>query len=242
MCKIVIMKERVDKIKMTNIYLYKIKKDHLRENLVKYTRKAFELLPKYDNPQILDVGCGAGIPTIELAKLSGGHITGIDIDRSSLERFRKKLRETELVDKIEIIEKSLFALDFPDESFDIIWAEGSISAIGFEEGLKQLRRFLKLNGFLVIHDDISDTKKKLKLISNYNYILISRFKISHKEWWLKYYAPLEKLIKEFHNNFLNDYKLINVLNKDQGEIDRLKSNPTLFGSMFYTIRKEGSKQ
>lgn len=236
------MKERVDKIKMTNIYLYKIKKDHLRENLVKYTRKAFELLPKYDNPQILDVGCGAGIPTIELAKLSGGHITGIDIDRSSLERFRKKLRETELVDKIEIIEKSLFALDFPDESFDIIWAEGSISAIGFEEGLKQLRRFLKLNGFLVIHDDISDTKKKLKLISNYNYILISRFKISHKEWWLKYYAPLEKLIKEFHNNFLNDYKLINVLNKDQGEIDRLKSNPTLFGSMFYTIRKEGSKQ
>ncbi|GAJ08335.1 unnamed protein product [marine sediment metagenome] len=146
------------------------------------------------------------------------------------------------MDKIEIIEKSLFALDFPDESFDIIWAEGSISAIGFEEGLKQLRRFLKLNGFLVIHDDISDTKKKLKLISNYNYMLISRFKISHKEWWLKYYAPLEKLIKEFHNNFLNDYKLINVLNKDQGEIDRLKSNPTLFGSMFYTIRKEGSKQ
>jgi len=186
------MKDRVDKLKMSNIYLYKIKKDHLRENLVKYTRKAFELLPKYDNPRILDVGCGAGIPTMELAKLSGGHITGIDIDRSSLERFRKKVRETGLVDKIGIIEKSLFALDFPDESFDIIWAEGSISAIGFEEGLKQWHRFLKLHGFLVIHDDISDTKKKLKLISNYNYRLISRFKISHREWWLKYYTPLEK--------------------------------------------------
>lgn len=236
------MKDRVDKLKMSNIYLYKIKKDHLRENLVKYTRKAFELLPKYDNPRILDVGCGAGIPTMELAKLSGGHITGIDIDRSSLERFRKKVRETGLVDKIGIIEKSLFALDFPDESFDIIWAEGSISAIGFEEGLKQWHRFLKLHGFLVIHDDISDTKKKLKLISNYNYRLISRFKISHREWWLKYYAPLEKLIKEFHNNYLNDYKLINALNEDQVEIDRLKSNPTLFGSIFYTIRKEESKQ
>jgi len=169
-------------------------------------------------------------------------ITGIDIDRSSLERFRKKVRETGLVDKIEIIEKSLFALDFPDESFDIIWAEGSISAIGFEEGLKQWRRFLKLHGFLVIHDDINDIKKKLKLISNYNYRLISRFKISHKEWWLKYYAPLEKLIQEFHNNYLNDYKLIKELNKDQVEIDRLKSNLTLFGSMFYIIRKEGSKQ
>ena len=222
---------------MSNICLYKIKKDHLRENLVKYTRKAFELLPKYNNPRILDVGCGAGIPTMELAKLSGGHITGIDIDRSSLERFRKKVRETGLVDKIEIIEKSFSSLDFPDESFDIIWAEGSISAIGFEISLEQLHRFLTLNGFLVIHDDISNITKKLKLISNYNYRLISRFKISHKEWWVKYFAPLEKLIQEFHNNYLNDYKLIKELNKDQAEIDRIKSNPTLFGSMFYITKK-----
>lgn len=222
---------------MSNICLYKIKKDHLRENLVKHTRKAFELLPKYNNPRILDVGCGAGIPTMELAKLSGGHITGIDIDQSSLERFRKKVRETGLVDKIEIIEKSFSSLGFPDESFDIIWAEGSISAIGFEISLEQLHRFLTPHGFLVIHDDISNITNKLKLISNYNYRLISRFKISHKEWWLKYFCPLEKLIQEFHNNYLNDYKLIKVLNKDQVEIDRIKSNPTLFDSMFYIIKK-----
>ena len=227
---------------MSNICLYKIKKDRLRVNLVKHTRKAFELLPKYNNPRILDVGCGAGIPTMELVKLSGGHITGIDIDRSSLERFRKKVKETGLMNRIEIVEKSMSNLDFPDESFDIIWAEGSISAIGFETSLEQLRRFLTLNGFLVIHDDISDIKKKLKLISNYNYRLISRFKISHKEWWLKYYAPLEKLIQEFHNNYLNDYKLTEELNKDQVEIDRIKSNPTLFGSMFYIIKKEESKK
>jgi len=224
---------------MSNICLYKIKKDRLRVNLVKHTRKAFELLPKYNNPRILDVGCGAGIPTMELAKLSGGHITGIDIDRSSLERFRKKVKETGLMNRIEILEKSMSNLDFPDESFDIIWAEGSISAIGFEEGLKQWRRFLKLHGFLVIHDDISDIKKKLKLISNYNYRLISRFKISHKEWWLKYYAPLEKLIQEFHINYLNDYKLIKELNKDQVEIDKIKSHIIRFDVLYY---KKGGKQ
>lgn len=235
------MKDREDKIKMSNIYLYKIKKDYLREYLLKYTMKAFELLPKYDNPRILDVGCGAGIPTMELAKLSGGYITGIDIDRSSLDRFRKKVRETGLMNRIEIVEKSMSNLDFPDENFDIIWAEGSIAAIGFEEGLKQWRRFLKLHGFLVIHDDISEITKKLKLISNYNYRLISLFKIPHKEWWLKYYAPLEKLMQEFHNNYINDCQLIKELNKDQVEIDRLKSNPTLFSSMFYIIKKEESK-
>jgi len=226
---------------MPNISLYKIKKDHLRDNIIKYTKKAFALLPKHDNPRILDVGCGSGIPTIELAKLSGGYITGIDIDRSSLDRFRKKVKEVGLIRQIEIVEKSMSNLDFPDEHFDIIWAEGSIAAIGFEEGLKQWRRFLKVHGFLVIHDEISDITKKIKLISNYNYRLVSRFKISPKEWRLQYYAPLEKLIQEFHNNYLNDYELIKELSKDQVEIDRLKSNPVLFGSIFYIIKKEESK-
>ena len=235
------MKDRKDKLSMPNISIYKNKKDHLRENLLKYTRRAFELLPKHDNPRILDVGCGSGIPAMELAKLSRGHITGIDIDRSSLDKFRKKVKEIGLMKQIEIVEKSMSNLDFPHEHFDIIWAEGSIAAIGFEEGLKQWSRFLKVHGFLVIHDDISDITKKLKLISKSNYRLISRFKISHKEWWIKYYAPLEKLIQEFHNNYLNDYKLIKELNKDQVEIDRLKSNPVLFSSIFYIIKKEESK-
>ena len=235
------MKDRKGKIKMSNIDLYKIKKDRLRENLLKYTRKAFELLTKHNNPRILDVGCGSGIPTMELAKLSGGHITGVDINKFSLDRFRKKVKGTGLTKQIEIVEKTMSILDFPDEYFDIIWTEGSIAAIGFEEGLKRWRRFLKLHGFLVIHDDISDITKKIKLISDYHYKLISRFIISQKVWWQKYYTPLEKLIQEFHNNYLNDYELIKELSKDQVEIDRSKSNPLLFSSIFYIIQKEESK-
>jgi hypothetical protein len=30
----------------------------------------------------------------------------------------------------------MFHLNFPDASFDVIWAEGSIYIIGFENGLK----------------------------------------------------------------------------------------------------------
>ena len=45
-----------------------IDRDRFREPLLKYTRKAFQLLPKLDKPRILDVGCGSGVPTIELAR------------------------------------------------------------------------------------------------------------------------------------------------------------------------------
>ena len=65
---------------MSNLNLYRIEKDRIRENLNKYTRKAFELLPKLKNSNILDIGCGTGVPTMESAKISDGTVIGIDID------------------------------------------------------------------------------------------------------------------------------------------------------------------
>ena len=53
--------------------------------IAKYTAKAFRMLPKLDNPRILDIGCGRGGPTMELARLSQGWITAVDIDQPSLD-------------------------------------------------------------------------------------------------------------------------------------------------------------
>ncbi|MCK4567850.1 MAG: class I SAM-dependent methyltransferase, partial [Candidatus Thorarchaeota archaeon] len=59
-------------------------RDSLRINLLEFARTAFKILPPMDNPSILDIGCGSGIQTIELAKMCNGHITAIDIDVPAL--------------------------------------------------------------------------------------------------------------------------------------------------------------
>ena len=59
---------------MTRIKPYETEKEHLRENLNEYARKAFQILPEFDSPYILDVGCGRGVPTMELVRLSDGKI------------------------------------------------------------------------------------------------------------------------------------------------------------------------
>ena len=139
-------------------------RDRIRKRLLKYTRKAFRMLPKMDRPRILDIGCGSGVSTLELARLSRGRVIGIDIDQSALDRFTKRIKEAGLTDRIQATNCSMFDMDFPDESFDIVWAEGSIYAIGFERGLQEWKQLLKPGGSMVIHDEQGNVRKKLEQI------------------------------------------------------------------------------
>ncbi|MHA1533072.1 MAG: class I SAM-dependent methyltransferase [Candidatus Heimdallarchaeota archaeon] len=222
---------------MSNLNLYRIEKDHIRENLNKYTRKAFNLLTECKNPHILDVGCGSGVPTIELATISNGQVTGIDIDVTSLNLLRRKIKEMGLNNQVSVIKDSIFTMDFPEECFDIIWAEGSIFVIGFEKSLKKWNRFLKPNGFLVIHDENKDKNKKLGLITKYGYTLTAQFDLSDNLWWLEYYSPLEHLIQKFRHKYPNDSDLGNELNNDQTEIEKCKSNSIVTSSFFVILQK-----
>ena len=60
-------------------------KDACRKNLNKYTIRAFQTLPKMEAPTILDIGCGSGVPSLELARQCNGKIIGLDIDRFLLD-------------------------------------------------------------------------------------------------------------------------------------------------------------
>jgi ubiquinone/menaquinone biosynthesis C-methylase UbiE len=223
-----------------NRRVFEIDKDLLRENLCKYTRKAFQMLPKLDKPRILDIGCGSGIPTIELAKCSNGQIIGLDIDQSSLDRLREKTKEAGLSDRVKTLKRSMFEMDFPYESFDIIWAEGSISRIGFERGLKEWRRFLKPNGFLVVHDEVKNLTKKLEQVSSCGYNLLGHFTLSQDTWWTEYYAPLEKRINEIRMKYIDKPNAFLELEDEQREIDMVKKNPSSYCSVFFVMQKNSS--
>jgi ubiquinone/menaquinone biosynthesis C-methylase UbiE len=210
--------------------------DQLRTKFIKYTRKAYGILPRLESPRILDIGCGSGIPTIELFKLSNGEVIGIDVDQTSLDELNRKIMEEELSNQVEAVNLSLFEIDFPDKSFDIIWSEGSISIIGFEKGLKEWNRLLKKNGFLVIHDE-SSISNKLSCISSYGYMLLDHFLLPINAWSTEFYRPLEKRINKLRHKYKNDPEDIKLLKKLQNEIAMVKENPQRFCSAFYILQK-----
>jgi len=222
---------------MSKDLLSEIDKDHFRERLSKYTRRAYQMLPKIESPHILDVGCGSGVPTIELAKLSDGEIVGIDINQSLLDKLDRKIEEEGFSDRVKIKKCSLFEIDFPDESFDIIWAEGSIWLIGFEKGLREWRRLLKPTGFLVVHDEIKTVSNKLKKIASCGYKLVNCFSLPEDAHWTEYYRPLEIRIKELYTKYKNSSEALQILKKHQEEIDTVKRNTKEHSSAFYIMRK-----
>ncbi len=212
-------------------------KDHLRKGLVKYTRKAFRTLPRRPIHCILDIGCGSGVPTMELAKLSDGKIIAIDTSQTTLGRLASKIKKAGLAARVKAVKCSMLNMDFPDASFDIIWAEGSIGVIGFEKGLKEWRRLLKTGGFLVVHDDMGNLIEKREQISKCGYELTDHFILSDDIWWNEYYAPLEKKLNEIRAKHPSDQHTIDMLNDDQREIDTFKHAPKLYRSLFFIMRK-----
>jgi len=217
---------------------YHIDRDALRANLNKYTRQAYSMLPDTDSPRILDIGCGSGVPTIELAKLSGGEIIALDNDRTALDKLTKKLREQGLTDRVTVVERSMIKMDFPNESFDVIWAEGSISVIGFRKGLKEWRRFLMSSGFLVVLDEIGNLKQKLEQVSRFGYELIGHFLLSEEIWWREYYAPLSKRIHDLRRQFGDDPDAVAYLKREHRDVDAFKKNPGLHRCVFLIMQRK----
>jgi cyclopropane fatty-acyl-phospholipid synthase-like methyltransferase len=214
-----------------------IDKDSFRLRLRRYTWQAFGAIPVITQPRILDLGCGTGIVSIELAVLSKGIIHAVDKDGSTLSLLREKIKGLNLSGNIKTIKCGFDKLKLRSEFYDIIWSEGAINAIGFETGIQSWRKFLKTGGYMVIHDEINDYKKKLSVVSNYGYELLKYFIIGPDIWLRDYFKPLEERIIALKNKYAQSSEIIDLLKEEETEIEQFKSNPMQFASIFYVMRK-----
>ncbi len=86
------------------------------------TRKAFSMLKDLpDRPEILDIGCGSGMQTIELARICPDcHITAVDIHQPYLDDLARKAAAAGVGDRITTVRASMDDLPFEDASFDVL--------------------------------------------------------------------------------------------------------------------------
>ncbi|OBT82215.1 hypothetical protein VE02_09003 [Pseudogymnoascus sp. 03VT05] len=104
---------------------------------------------------ILDVGCGPGSISIDLARLTpGSHVTGIDVD-DPLKEARASAAAIG-VTNVEFKVGDIHALDFPDASFDVVHAHQVLQHISDPVlALREMRRVAKPGGIVAARESAS---------------------------------------------------------------------------------------
>ncbi len=224
----------------------------------KSTRKAYMMLRDLpEKPRILDIGCGPGMQTIELAKLSGGQIVALDVHEPFLEQLKKTIQREDVTDVVEPVKGDMFNLEYADGSFDVVWSEGAIFVIGFEKGLQEWRRLLAPKGYVVVSEltwlqhDVPDEVKEymrrtypaiktvdenIEVVQKSGYRLIDSFVLPVKSWWDNYYGPIEAKLPSLKARYGGDKEAMQVINMQEIESDMFRKYSDYYGYVFYIMQ------
>lgn len=101
----------------------------------------------------LDVGCGVGGPMREIARFSGAHVTGVNLNGYQVQKAREYNRRARLDDRCDVVEADFMKIPRPDASIDAIYAfEATCHAPDKTALLRELFRVLKPGGKIAIYE------------------------------------------------------------------------------------------
>jgi SAM-dependent methyltransferase len=131
---------------------------HLQHEVI----KLIKMMNITQNDRVLDAGCGNGAPTRLIAKTCGCKALGFDINPNQI----KKAVDCDLLEGvnhlIERIVRDVHKLDFPNESFDMVFHNETICHwLDKKTALSGLYRILKKGGIMGFHDWVKGDKGDL---------------------------------------------------------------------------------
>ncbi len=105
-------------------------------------REAMDRIGVSAGEQVLDVGCGCGDTTIELAQRvrPGGHVLGIDLSTPMLERAKVRA-ESAAVDNVTFVRGDAESYRFPPEKFDVVYSRFGV--MFFTDPVAAFRNFVQ---------------------------------------------------------------------------------------------------
>ncbi|MFH8973476.1 class I SAM-dependent methyltransferase [Streptomyces sp. NPDC017890] len=103
--------------------------------------------------RVLDIGCGPGTITADLAELvPDGHVTGVDRAPEIVERARATAAERGLANT-DFAVADVHALDYPDDTFCVVHAHQVLQHVGDPvRALREMRRVTRPNGIIAVRD------------------------------------------------------------------------------------------
>ena len=208
---------------------------------------------------IADIGCGTGASTLFLARVLNARITAVDFLHNFLEVLEARAESMGLSEKITTLCCSMDKLPFEEAAYDILWSEGAIYTIGFERGVQDWRRFLKVGGFLVVSEltwitasrpsalqqywegeypEIDVASSKIGILEKHGYAPVGYFVLPEQCWLENYYRPLQKSFPDFLSRNDNSEAAQALVEAENQEIELYETYKAHYSYGFYVARKE----
>jgi len=208
--------------------------------------------------KIADVGCGTGASTLLLARLLNARITAVDFLQDFLEVLEVRAENMGLSEKISPLCCSMDNLPFEDEEYDVIWSEGAIYNIGFEKGVKDWTRYLKVGGVMVVSEitwitatrplelqkywageypEIDVASSKIGILEKNGYSPIGYFVLPEHCWLENYYRPMQNRFADFLDRNGNSKEARAIVEAENREIELYEKYKAFYSYGVYIARK-----
>lgn len=206
------------------------------------TRRAIALagLDGASNLRIADIGCGTGASALVLADDLDAHVVAVDFLPPFLARLNNTANQRGLADRITTSAGSMEELEFEDQSLDVIWSEGAIYNIGFENGVRSWRQYLLPGGVLAVSEltwlthrrpaeldghwmkvypEVSTASAKLAALEEAGYSPVGYFPLPESCWLDHYYRPMQSRFAAFLERHDHSPAATEIVEAEQLEID-----------------------
>jgi len=212
-----------------------------------------------ESPAILDLGCGVGGQTLQLAELvAPGSIVAIDSHAPSIERLKTAIAEHELSQRVSAIVGDMTSLEQPLGSFDLIWSEGALYNIGLRNALRVCHGLLRPGGYLAFTEAVwrkenppPEVKASFDLdyptmgwlddamaaIQDCDFDLVGHFTLPDEAWWDDFYAPMETRIAELRGKYSGDAEASAILDQLAEEPEMHRRHSGFYAYEFFVARR-----
>jgi SAM-dependent methyltransferase len=224
------------------------------------TLRALACLPPLTSRhRVLDIGCGSGAQTLDLARATDAHIVAVDNHGPFVDILAGKVTEFGLGHRVVPQIGDMADLRFPDEAFDVIWSEGAAFIIGFGQALSAWRRLLRPQGHMVISElcwlrddppaevreffasegaDVGDFSARRNAIAAGGYRLLGDFALPSVGWWENYYVPLAERVARCKAEHPQDADALTVTARIEHEIEIYRRHGDCFGYGFFVMGRD----
>jgi SAM-dependent methyltransferase len=226
------------------------------------TRRALALMIDLPaRPRVLDMGCGPGSGSVNLAVLTGGRVTAFDLYGPFVGGQRHAARQHPARVAVDATCGDMRATPFARGAFDLVWAEGSLYSIGFRNGLAASAEVIKPGGYLAASEavwtvpdppdevrqwwegeypDIGSINDKAHDVASAGFDIVGHFTLPASSWWDEYYVPMRARLASLREPWANDPVGLDVAAMLEHEINMFERFGHCYSYEFFVGRRQTS--